>query len=198
MTYEAIGRVSEAIVDRLETAADHPELPVSPGEIELTTPADVGPNATTRVGLYPYRVRKDGSVGSLSSQRVGDDASRDPPLPVVVDYLVTAYPRDDETTESGTIGQQQALGFVLQTIHDEGVLEPADVPGIDQGNRITLSITDQPLDDLLSLWARFDATFHPSVTVEAAPVMIQSINETEFTRVAERDVGVEDAADGGR
>jgi hypothetical protein len=195
MTYEAIRHVSEALVDRLQSTVDHPELPVSPNQIELTSPADIGPNSTVRVGVYPYRVTQDGSVGSMSRQEVDDSAHRDPPLPVTIDYLVTTYPRDDEDSVSGTIGQQQALGLVLQTINDNSVFEPEAVQGIEQNSRIALSITSQPLEQLLSLWARFDATYHPSVSVEAAPVMIQSINETEFTRVAERDVDVEDTGE---
>ncbi|UVE52051.1 DUF4255 domain-containing protein (plasmid) [Haloferax larsenii] len=191
MTYEAIRYVSEALVDLLSDTADYPELPVAPDEIELVSPEDIGPNSTVRIGFYPYRVRKDGSVGSMNTTPVGDSSRRDPPLPVSIEYLVTAYPRDDEDNVSGTLGQQQALGLVLQTLNDVSVLEPADVEGIDQDTRIALSITDPPFDEVLSLWARFDATYQPSVTVEASPVMIQSINQEAFTRIAERDVGVQ-------
>lgn len=191
MTYEAIRYVSEALVELVSETTDHPELPVGPGEVELVSPADVDSNSTVRIGFYPYRVRKDGSVGSMSATQVGESARRDPPLPIAVDYLVTAYPREDEDSVSGTIGQQQALGIALQTINDATVLDPAETDGIDQDTRIALSITDPPLEELFSLWARFDATFQPSVSVEAAPVMIQSINEAAFTRIADRDVDVE-------
>lgn len=195
MTYEAIRNVSEALVDELAETADHPELPVEPDEVELLSPGDVGPNSTVRIGLYPFRIGKDGSVGSMSTTQVGDSARRDPPLSVTIHYLVTAYPRDDEDDDSGTLGQQQALGLALQTIHDLSVLEPADTDGLDQEPHVALSITDTPLDDLVALWARFDATYQPSVVVEAAPVMIQSINEAAFTRIAERDVDVDRNAD---
>lgn len=191
MTYEAIRHVSDALVDRLAESADYPELPVDPDEIELLSPGDIGPNSTVRIGLYPYRVRKDGSVGSMSTTSVGESARRDPPLPVTVDYLVTAYPREDEDNISGTVGQQQALGLVLQTINDAGILEPAETAGIEQDTRIGLSITEIPFDQVLSIYAQFDATYQPSVTIEASPVMIQSINEAEFTRIAERDVDVD-------
>ncbi|QIB76123.1 DUF4255 domain-containing protein [Halogeometricum borinquense] len=191
MTYEAIRYVSEALVDLLKETADYPELPVEPDEIELISPADIGPNSTVRIGFYPYRVRKDGSVGSMNTTPVGESAKRDPPLPITIDYLVTAYPRDDEDNVTGTIGQQQALGLVLQTLNDVGILEPEETEGIEQDTRIGLTITNAPLDEVFSLWARFDATYQPSVTVEVSPVMIQSINEAEFSRIAERDVGVE-------
>lgn len=191
MTYEAIRHVTEAVLDVLSETADHPDLPVDPDEVQLTSPGDVGPNDITRIGVYPYRVRKDGSVGSMNTTQVGDSARRDPPLPVSVDYLLTAYPRDDEDNESGTIGQQQALGLALQTINDRGVFEPEDVDRLEQETRLTLSITETPHEELMSLWARFDATYQPSVVVEASPVMIASLNETTFTRIAERDVDVE-------
>lgn len=190
MTYEAIRYVSDALVDVLAETARHPEVPVGPDEVELLSPGDVGPNSTVRIGVYPYRVRKDGSVGSMNTTPVNDTARRDPPLPLAIDYLVTAYPREDEDHTSGTVGQQQALGLALQTIHDTGVLDPADTDGLEQDTRIGLSVSDPPREELFSLWARFDATYQPSVTVEVSPVMIQSINEESFSRVAERDVDV--------
>ncbi|ELZ08793.1 hypothetical protein C478_17956 [Natrinema thermotolerans DSM 11552] len=195
MTYEAIRHVTEALVDLLAETAAYPELPVNPDEIELISPGDIDANSTVRIGLYPYQVRKDGSVGSMNKTQVGDSARRDPPTPVTVDYLVTAYPREDEDNVSGTLGQQQALGLVFQTIDDVGVFEPTEIDAIDQDTRIGLSITDLPLEQLLSLYARFDATYQPSITVEASPVMIQSINEAAFTRVAQRDVGVKKRPD---
>ncbi|MDS0260509.1 DUF4255 domain-containing protein [Haloarcula sp. S1CR25-12] len=191
MTYEAIRHVTETFRDLLSETADHPELPVAPDEVQLASPGDVGPNDITRIGIYPYRVRKDGSVGSMNTTQVGDSTRRDPPLSVAIDYLVTAYPREDEDNDSGTIGQQQALGLALQTVSDRGVIEPEEMDRLDQGTRLTLSLSETPHEELMSLWARFDATFQPSVVVEAAPVMIASLNETEFTRIAERDVDVE-------
>jgi len=195
MTYEAIRHVTEALVDLLSETADYPEVPVNPDEIELISPGDINANSTVRIGLYPYQVRKDGSVGSLNKTQIGDATRRDPPVPVTVDYLVTAYPRADEDNVSGTLGQQQALGLVFQTIEDVGVFEPTEIEAIDQDTRIGLSITELPLDQLLSLYARFDATYQPAIRVEASPVLIQSINEAAFTRVTERDVGVEKQPD---
>lgn len=191
MSYEAIRQVTETLVDLLSETADHPELPVAPEGVQLASPADVGPNSVTRIGVYPYRVRKDGSVGSMNTTQVGDTTRRDPPLPVAVDYLVTAYPREDEDTVSGSFGQQQALGLALQTVNDRGVVEPEGPEPVDQDTRLTFSLRDSSHEELMSLWARFDATFQPSVSVEAAPVMIRSLNETVFTRVAERDVDVD-------
>jgi hypothetical protein len=190
MTYEAIGHTTETFVELLSDTADHPELPVSPDEVQLASPADVGPNDITRIGIYPYRVRKDGSVGSMNTTQLDDSARRDPPLAVAIDYLVTAYPREDEDIVSASTGQQQALGLALQTINDRGVIEPENEWSIDQDTRLTISLRESSQEALTSLWARFDATYQPSVSVEASPVMIRSLNETAFARIAERDVDV--------
>lgn len=191
MTYEAIGHVSETFVDLLSETAAHPDLPVGPDDVQLVSPGGVGPDDSTRIGIYPYRVRKDDSVGSMNTTSVGDSARRDPPLPVAVDYLVTAYPRDDEDNDSGTVGQQQALGLALQTVNDRGVVDPDEMERLNQGTRLTLSLSETPHEELMSLWARFEATFQPSVVIEASPVMIASLNETAFTKITERDVDVE-------
>lgn len=192
MTYQAITHVTDELVERFRAVAEHPDVPVEPREVQLASPEEVGANATTRIALYPFRVTRDGSTGSMHPRRAGDAAHRDAPLSVAVQYLVTVYPDDTEGSTSGTYDQQRLLGLALQTLHDNSLLEPDAVAGVEQDAPIGVTIADDPLEQYCNLWNQFpDATYQPSVIVEVGPVVIRSMNVDEIAAVAERDVDVD-------
>ena len=93
------------------------------------------------------------------------------------------------------MGQQHALGLVLQTVHDRGVLEADEMDWLGQDMRLTLSIREISHEELMSLWARFDAAHQPSVVVTASPVMVASLNESEYAKIQEREVDIERASE---
>ncbi|WP_135534615.1 MULTISPECIES: DUF4255 domain-containing protein [Halostella] len=194
MTFTAVADVSRTLLELFRDEIDRRGNVVSidRGSVDLVSPEEVSQDSNVRLGLYPYRVTEDGAAGSTTHQ-IGESTKRDPPLPLALRYLLTAYPVGDDTEQSSEmIAQQRTLGLALQILHDNSRLNPDDCAGgIDQDTSLTLSLTSEPLDEFTSLWSRFgDATYRPSTTLEVRPVMIQSMNEEDFTRVADRETGV--------
>lgn len=191
MSYEAIEQVSDAIVERFKRTVATTDLPMHPQDIEQMRPADVGSDSNVRVVIYPYRVAPDSSVGTMNRREVGENAFRDPPFPVEIDYLITFFPRDDDDKVSGSAGQQAALGLILQTVHDIGVFDPGEIDKLEQDKRITLSVVDQHLEELLSLWGQLDMPFQLSISVRASPILIQSINEERYSKITDQEIDLD-------
>ncbi|MBZ6494859.1 DUF4255 domain-containing protein [Natrinema longum] len=195
MTYSAIADVSNVLVELIKTNAGA-RSPLDPNGIEVASPADIDSLSSVDVVLYPYQIETDAAMGSVS--RTTDGQSRqDRPLALSVRYLVTTYAvddggEDDDEGQTDPVERQLLLGAVLQLFHDNSRIDPGDAPApLLQEQPLSISITDEPLEELLSLWSQFpDATHQPSATIEVSPVVIQSLNEEEFVRVEERETSV--------
>lgn len=186
MSHRALIDISETLVAQLREAADHDGIPIDPDTIELLSPEEVGAEADTRLAVYPLQVDEDGTTGPTTRQ-VSESTRREPPLAVSVRYLVVAYPAED-TDQADVVDQLRALGLALQTVHDTPVIDPTEDVPLEQDREVSLSIASVSTDERTSVWTRFpDATHRPSAIIDAGPVMIQSANTDEFTRVSERE-----------
>lgn len=195
MTYSAIADVSNVLIELIAATADE-RSPIDSSRVELASPADIDSRSSVDIALYPYHIETDAAMGSGSHPTSGT-RRQDRPLALSIRYLVTAYAvgdgsGDDEGT-TNPFKRQQRLGAVLQLFHDNSRIEPADAPGpLLQEQPLSISIVDESVDVRLSLWSQFaDVTHHPSATIEVSPVIIQSLNEAEFTRVEEHETSVD-------
>lgn len=201
MTYSAIADVSAVVVELLKRNVDE-RSPLDPNEIELVAPGDGEALSNADLAVCPYRVETDVAMGSASRSTAESGTTRgEPPLSLAVRYLVTAYAVDDgegdDESRADPFEHQERLGTALQILHDNGRIDPADAPvPLLQEQALSISIVDEPLEELLSLWSQVpDASYQPSATIEVAPVLVQSLNEEEFTRVEERETQLGRRAD---
>ena len=191
MTYSAIADVSNVLLELLKGSAGE-RSPIGSNRIEVASPADVGSRSSVDIALYPYQIKTDTAMGS-GSRTVSGTARQDRPLALSVRYLVTAYAVDDGSGDGegqpNPFKRQQRLGAILQLFHDNSRIEPADAPApLRQEQPFSISIVDEPVEELLSLWLQFsDVSHQPSATIEVSPVVIQSLNESEVTRVEEHE-----------
>jgi len=198
MTYSAIADVSNVLIELVRANADE-RSPIDSNRVEAASPADVDSLSSVDITLYPYQLETDTAMGS-GSRTISGTARQDRPLALSVRYLVTAYAVDDGEDDEGQtnpLKRQQLLGAALQLFHDNSRIEPADAPGpLLQEQPLSISIVDEPVEELLSLWSQFSGVTHqPSATIEVSPVVIQSLNEAEFTRVEEHEMTVERRSD---
>jgi hypothetical protein len=98
------------------------------------------------------------------------------PLPLKLYYLLTAYGRANEDTLGHRI-----LGRAMQVLHDNAVLNPADIraalPDSDLQNqveRIRLSLQPVSLDEMSKLWSSFQTQYRISAAYEVSVVLIES------------------------
>ncbi|SDC99747.1 DUF4255 domain-containing protein [Natrinema hispanicum] len=194
MTYSAIADVSNVLLELLKANAGE-RSPIDSNRIEVASPADVDSLSSVDITLYPYQIETDTAMGS-GSRTISGTARQDRPLALSVRYLVTAYAvgdgSDDGEKQTNPFKRQQRLGAALQLFHDNSRIEPADAPApLGQEQPLSISIVDEPVEELLSLWSQLsDVSHQPSATIEVSPVVIQSLNESEFTRVEEHETTV--------
>jgi len=124
-------------------------------------------------------------------------ARQDPPLSLAIRYLLTAYDQTGDDSNDGDdrgdpLDRQRRLGAALQVFHDHSQIEPEAAPlALLQEETLSVTVVDEPLDELLSLWSQYpNATYQPSATIEVRPVVIQSLNEETFTRVEDRETDI--------
>ena len=204
MTYSAIADVSNVLIELLAANADE-RSPIDSSRIKLASPADIDSLSSVDIALYPYHIETDAAMGS-GSRPVSGTSRQDRPLALSIRYLVTAYAVDDGSDDDDDGGKtnpfkrQQRLGAVLQLFHDNSRIEAADAPGpLDQEQPLSISIVDESVDERLSLWSQFaDVSHQPSATIEVSPVIIESLNEAEFTRVEEHETSIGQLSDRSR
>ena len=196
MTYSAIADVSSVLVELVKANADE-RSPLDPNGIEVASPADIDSLSSVDLALYPYRIETDAAMGSVNRSTEGT-SREEPPLALSIRYLVTAYAvdgggeDDDDTGQTDPLRRQQLLGAALQLFHDNSRIDPSDAPSpLIQERPLSISIIDEPIEEVLSLWSQFpDATHQPSATIAVSPVVIRSLNEATFARVGERETAI--------
>jgi hypothetical protein len=187
--YDAIGVVSETLVDTLREHMVNRESVISLDrtEITLTSPDDVSSDSDTRLSLYLYQVEQsDQQIRGT----VEDDTRRGSPLALNLHYLLTAYPSNaggDATANSRD--QHSVLGLAMQVLHDNATLD-GDALGPSFGESVELDVTmDAESEEKVSrVWNTFrDVPLYPSVSYEVTTVLIESTREEEIQRVTEHE-----------
>ena len=106
-----------------------------------------------------------------------------PPLPLCLYYLITAYSGDESEIKS-----QELLGKAMSILHDHPLLDAdeikatlTDVPDSDLYQQIErVRITPQPLslEELSKLWAAFQTNYRLSAAYQLSVVLIESTRPT--------------------
>lgn len=186
--YTAIEDVGRTLVgllrDRMET-----DLIDQDREIVLSSPNDAVPGDGARLTIYLYRITENSHLKNERRREVDVDRYRRPPLALDLYYLLTAHPSGEgsdgmERTEE----QHRVLGRAMQVIHDNAIISGSDLRGslADQPD-LQISIDPQDMDEVMSIWSTFDETpFRPSVAYLVTPVLIESTETEEVSRVIER------------
>jgi hypothetical protein len=125
----------------------------------------VSPNAAWRNKELPRQVRP-GETGQ-------------PPLPLTLHYLLTAYVRDNEE-DAAFIGHR-LLGRAMSILHDHPLLGQSEIENALVGNdlhnqveRVRLTLQPFSLEEMSKLWTAFQAQYRLSAAYEASVVLIES------------------------
>lgn len=161
-TTEAIGAVSELLASRV--SARLANLPVRVGR-----PADaVNVVGTRALNLFLYRVAFDPQMRNTPL-----DSGQQPPLWLVLHFLVTAFDADHESESTAA---HRLLGQGLVALQELNFLRPAVSMQALTGNPEPLKITfDEADPDLLSkLFNGNDEPFRLSAAFQVRPVMLKT------------------------
>jgi hypothetical protein len=175
-TSAAIAAVTETLRALLATRV---EL-VGNGTVVAEPPTRASSDALSNaVNLFLYHVTLDAAwrnIESYGAARPGETSQ--PPLALVLHYLLTAY------AETDAVGQQ-LLGAAMSALHDRPLLDPAlirasaaDIPevgGLDQQvERVRITADPMGTEEMSRLWTMFATPYRLSIGYQACVVLIDS------------------------
>jgi Pvc16 N-terminal domain len=146
-----------------------------------------GSNTNNQLNLFLYMVVRNAAwVTADMPRQVLPGEIGFPPLPLNLYYLMTAFGRDDDTTQP--FGHE-LLGKGMSILHDHAILTPSDItaatqtllPDNDLAQQLErLRITFHPLsiDELAKLWTGFSMQYRLSAAYEVAVTLISSTRPT--------------------
>jgi hypothetical protein len=139
--------------------------------------ARVGENGE-QINIFLYSTQYNPALSNFpvpGGARSGENAY--PPLPLVLNYLVTAYGANDDD-----ISGQQLMGRAMSILHDHPLLGRTDIEGItpDSGlqqqiERVRITPYTLNLDDMSKLWTSLhSAEYRLSTGYQVSVVLIDS------------------------
>lgn len=185
-TYKAIAAVTTSLrallEDRMEDSAT--KVSLAPPGVELDAFKDV-----PRINLYLYRVSENPALKNQEIPGQGHAAAYGhPPLSLNLHYLLTAYPKNEKTTDAEETAQLM-LGDAMRVLHDFAIFtpelrrklisphDPLLHPALrDEFERIKVTLEPLSLDELSKIWTSLpQASFRRSVSYEVSVVQIESL-----------------------
>jgi len=176
--HAAIAAVTATLTSMIQTAVSE----TVPGSKVTAKPPDRARQGTTvdQVNLFLYRTSIDAAWRNQDPPAIRAGESGQPPLPLVLSYLVTAYGENDDEIVS-----HRLLGIAMGVLNDRPLLsrkeisEVAPGSGLDtQVERVRITPDPRPQDEISRMWATFGTGYRLSVSYDAALVLIDS--ETEI------------------
>jgi hypothetical protein len=155
-------------------------------DLEVTTqPLDKARNNKTsnQINLFLYQMVPNAALRNMDMPRqVRSGESSLPPLALNLNYLITAYGKNNEDTLS-----HRLLGRAMRIIHDYPVLVASDLlgqveiesllseSGLDmQPERVRFTPVSMSLDEMSKLWTIFQTQYRISAVYQAAVLLIES------------------------
>lgn len=141
--------------------------------------------ASNQVNLFLYQTAIDAAWRNQDLPRqIRPGETGQPPLPLCLYYLITAYGEGDDETKA-----HQLLGNAMSVLYDHPVLDAdeikqatqTDVPGSNLHEQIErVRITSQPitLEEMSKLWAAFQTNYRLSAAYQVSVVLIESTRPT--------------------
>ena len=134
-----------------------------------------------QVNLFLYQTSIDAAWRNRDMPQIKAGETGQPPLPLCLYYLVTAYGEGDDESKA-----QQLLGRAMSVLHDHPLLGAAeikqatetDVPGSnlhEQIERIRITPQSLSLEEISKLWAAFQSNYRLSAAYEVSVVLIESM-----------------------
>jgi Pvc16 N-terminal domain len=183
-TSAAIATVTYALKALIQREVDSPRGVA--GTKVTSVPPDKARTATTgyQVNLFLYRVSIDPAWRNMDAPGSRPGERGQPPLPLILSYLVTAYGENDEEVPA-----HRLLGNAMSVLNDSPVLSRADIAsitdefaggsGLDQQvELVKFAIDPRPQDELSRMWTTF-GPYRLSVSYDASVVLIDSLNASD-------------------
>ena len=135
--------------------------------------------ATNQLNLFLYQVLPNAAWRNMDiPQRVRPGETGMTPLALDLRYLMTAYGRDNDTSEPF---DHHLLGKAMSVLHDHALLGPDEIrlafPGSGletQADRVRITLQPLSVEDISKLWMGFATQYRVSVGYEVSVALIDS------------------------
>ncbi len=174
----AIAAVTATLTNMIQ-AAVAADATVSSGTVTARPPDRARQGAAiNQVNLFLYRTSIDAAWRNQDPPTIRPGEVGQPPLPLVLSYLVTAYGENDDE-----ILAHRLLGIAMGVLNDRPVLSRSQIasalpaPGSDLQNqveRVRITPDPRPQDEISRMWSTFGTGYRLSVSYDAAVVLIDS------------------------
>lgn len=158
-------------------------------DVTLRPPDKARPDAETnnRVNLFLYQVSRSAAwVNADMPRQVLPGEIGNPPLPLNLFYLITAY---GEANDAIKPTGHRLLGAAMSILHDHPILGAEEIHLATQGplpdadldrqiERVRLTHHPISLDELSKLWTGFSSPYRLSAAIQASVVLIESRRPT--------------------
>jgi hypothetical protein len=129
-------------------------------------------NDADQLNLFLYHVMPNAAWRNMDLPRqIRPGEQAPPPLPLILDYLITAYGKNDHLL----------LGKTMSVLHDHALLSPDEIKavlpeaGLDQQvERVRLTLQPLSLEDMYRLWNGFQTQYRISAAYQISVVLIES------------------------
>ena len=174
----AIATVTATLTNMIQ-AAVAADATVSGGTVTARPPDRARQGApVNQINLFLYRTSIDAAWRNQDPPAIRPGESGQPPLPLVLSYLITAYGENDDE-----ILAHRLLGIAMGVLNDRPVLSRSQIagalppPGSDLQNqveRVRITPDPRPQDEISRMWTTFNTGYRLSVSYDAAVVLIDS------------------------
>lgn len=172
-----IGAVTATLRDLLSGIATVPDLEDTTVTTRPLDQARENGNTAGQLNVFLHLTLVNGAWRNMDlPQQVKSGETVEPPLPVNLYYLITAYGRNNDDVFAHRI-----LGQAMSILHDHPVLSRAEIqaalPGNDlheQIERVRITPQSMSVDEMSKLWTTFQTQYRISAAYQAAVVLIES------------------------
>ena len=142
-----------------------------------------GSNNANQLNLFLYQIQPNAAWRNMNiPERVAPGETGIPPLPLTLHYLLTAFGRDNDTTQPFS---HQLLGKAMSVLYDHALLGPDEIraattttlPASDldrQVERVRITLQSLSLEEISKLWTGFATQYRLSVAYEVSVALIES------------------------
>jgi hypothetical protein len=142
-----------------------------------------GTITSNQLNLFLYQVLPNGAwrnVDMPTSTRPGERGY--PPLALDLHYLITAFGRENDTSQPF---DHHILGKAMSVLYDHALLGPDEIriafPGSDvenQPDRVRITFQPLSLEDISKLWMGFATQYRVSIGYDVSVTLIESAQAT--------------------
>jgi len=139
-------------------------------------------NTNNQLNLFLYQIAPDAAWRNMNvPTQVGPLETGNPPLPLSLHYLLTAFGRDND---SSLPNGHHLLGQAMSILYDHALLGPDEIrtataslgnSNLDrQVERVRITLHPYSLEEISKLWTGFATNYRLSVAYEVSVVLIDS------------------------